>query len=203
MNYFGHAAVASWTSGEPGVLLGAMLPDFATMCRGRLAAQTDAVARGVDIHHATDSAFHVLPSVTGMMRELDERLAGVSRGARRAVAHIGVELLLDGVLLDHAAYRDAYLAGVDANDDVAWVDGGERFALLRERLRVYGLPEDLRGADGITARLARILAPRPLLAPTPEDLRAIHRALADFRPRVVVAADTVMRALRRLSSPSS
>ena len=92
-----------------------MLPDFATMVRARLAdAEDPEVAAGIAHHHATDAAFHGMPAVLGLMRELDERLAalGCARGPRRAVAHIGVELLLDGVLVEEAAYRAAYAGGL-------------------------------------------------------------------------------------------
>jgi hypothetical protein len=41
-----------------------------------------------------------------------------------------------------------------------------------------------------------MLAHRPLLAPSAEDLRVIERALVEHRPRVEVATDTVLRALR-------
>src|SRR4051794_21846302 len=92
VNFFGHAAVASWSSSSPGVGLGAMLPDFATMIRTRLAERGEAstsaeVAAGIALHHATDAAFHVLPAVTALMRELDDRLLhhGCARGPRRAV----------------------------------------------------------------------------------------------------------------------
>src|SRR5882762_4814840 len=73
VNYFGHAAVASWsTPAEPGVALGAMLPDFAVMCGGRIvSADEAAVADGIALHHDTDAAFHPLPAVTALMRELD------------------------------------------------------------------------------------------------------------------------------------
>src|SRR2546428_3982578 len=134
MDFFGHAAVASWRDGGPAVVLGAMLPDFATMCRARLDTPTDAeIAVGVELHHATDAAFHQLPVVTGLMRELDDRLArgGCARGPRRAVAHIGTELLLDGVLVDDAAYRASYEVGfVYDPSAVRWRDpeGDERFA---------------------------------------------------------------------------
>ena len=81
-----------------------MLPDFATMSGARLAeAHDDAgVTLGIALHHRTDGAFHHLPPVLALMRELDDRLerAGCARGPRRAVAHIGVELLLDGVLVE-------------------------------------------------------------------------------------------------------
>jgi hypothetical protein len=137
--------------------------------------------------------------VLGLMRELDARLdrLGCARGPRRAVAHVGIELLLDGVLLDDAAGRASYLAGVATDAEVAWQhDGAPRFAILRDRLRTYGVPEDLRDPGAITERLARVLGGRPLLAPSPADLRAIRTALGEQQPRVVVAADTVLRGVR-------
>jgi hypothetical protein len=59
-----------------------------------------------------------------------------------------------------------------------------------------GIPEDLRSPDAITTRLQHILGHRPLLAPSPEDLRTIRGALVAFQPRIEVATDTVIRAMR-------
>jgi hypothetical protein len=202
VNYFGHAAVASWSApAEPGVMLGAMLPDFCGMCRARIAtAEEAAVAGGIALHHATDAAFHGLPVVTGLMRELDEQLqrAGCARGPRRAVAHIGVELLLDGVLVDEPGYRAAYLAGLAHRPALRWrdPDGGARFTTLLDRLRDHGVPDDLRRPEAIAGRVHRVLAHRPLLAPSPGELGAIRDALAAFQPRIAVAAETIVRALR-------
>src|SRR5258708_1440822 len=106
VNFFGHAAVSSWLDDAgDGVALGSMLPDFAGMIRARLddpAPPATELARGVELHHATDAAFHRMPATLALMRELDDRLlgGGCARGPRRAVAHVGVELLLDGVLVD-------------------------------------------------------------------------------------------------------
>jgi acyl carrier protein phosphodiesterase len=207
VNFFGHAAVASWHDERAGVALGAMLPDFATMCHARLAPPDDAaLADGVSLHHRTDAAFHTLPAVLGLMRELDEILAhgGCARGPRRAVAHIGVELLLDGVLVDDTAYRDAYTAGLAADvTGVRWRDDDAppRFAILIARLRDRGVPDDLRDPEAIAMRLHRMLAHRPLLAPNGEDMRVVRSALGEYRHRVEVAADTVLRGVRtRLSA---
>jgi len=205
VNFFGHAAVATWsapiTGVEPGVVLGAMLPDFATMCGGRLEAADDPhVTDGIALHHATDAAFHTLPVVTALMRELDAELdrRGCARGPRRAVAHIGVELLLDGVMVGEPTYRAAYLSGLAHDAVLHWrgADDAPRFASLIERLRSYGIPGDLCSPDAITTRVARVLVRRPLLAPSPDDLRAIRAALFAFQPRVNVAAEAVVRALR-------
>jgi hypothetical protein len=201
VNFFGHAAVASWTAIAPGTILGAMLPDFQTMSGVRVARTADAdVAAGIELHHATDAKFHRLPVVTGLMRELDailERL-GCARGPRRAVAHIGVELLLDGVLVTVSAYREAYLAGLAHEAAIEWRDAGddERYAKLIARLRAYGVPDDLKRPTAIVQRLARVLGHRPLLAPSASDLRAIETALVDYQSRVAIASETVMRAMR-------
>jgi hypothetical protein len=181
-----------------------MLPDFATMSGARLAPDQPhdaAVAGGIDLHHATDAVFHRAPPVLALMRELDERLAagGCARGPRRAVAHIGVELLLDGVLVDEHAYRDAYTAGLaHSPDGIAWrePDDPPQFARLLTRLRSYGVPLDLQRPDAIAQRLHRMLSHRPLLAPSASDLAVIKTALVEYKPRVEVAADTVLRAVR-------
>jgi hypothetical protein len=74
-------------------------------------------------------------------------------------------------------------------------------AKLLERLRGYGAPEDLKQPESITFRLSRILAHRPLLAPSQDDLRAITAGLIELQPRVVVAAETVLRGLRAVLTP--
>lgn len=210
MNFFSHAAVASWTAPpagdrdggvEPGVVLGAMLPDFATMCDGRIEGAREAsVTRGIALHHATDAVFHQLPVVTGLMRELDGQLArgGCALGPRRAVAHVGVELLLDSVLVGEPAYRTAYLAGLAHDAELTWraADAAPRFASLIERLRAYGVPDDLQRPETIPARLHQILAHRPLLAPSPHDMDVIRGAVIGFAPRVAVAAETILRGTR-------
>ena len=178
-----------------------MLPDFATMCGGRIDRADEAdVTEGIALHHTTDAVFHQLPVVLGLMRELDGRLAELqcARGPRRAVAHVGVELLLDGVLVGEPSYRDAYLRGIAHDAALHWRDpeAAPQFALLIDRLRARGIPDDLGSPDAITTRVHRMLAHRPLLAPSSDDLRAIRTALVAFKPRIDVATDAIVRAMR-------
>lgn len=204
MNFFGHAVVASWASHDSpgGHALGAMLPDFQTMSGARVATVDDpAIAEGIALHHRTDAAFHRLAAFVGLTREVEQRLAraGVSRGPMRAVGHIGVELLLDGALLDDAGGRAAYLAALDHPiATIAWRDpgDGDRFAHLHERLRAHGLPDDLARPESAAARVLRMIAGRPLLRATATEADAIRRELAAVAPRVRVAAPTIMSALR-------
>lgn len=178
-----------------------MLPDFTTMCGARVTGTSDdEVAAGIDLHHATDKAFHQAPVVTALMRELDARLerGGCARGPRRAVAHIGTELLLDGVLVEHGDYRDAYVLGLEYEAPLLWRDTGDadRYDVFITRMRDYGVPDDLKRPEAIATRLARTLAKRPLLAPSQSDMTVIAGALCEHKPRVEVAADTVLRAVR-------
>ena len=206
VNFFGHAAVASWHAADAPWLLGAMLPDFATMIAARLGPQADPrLADGVAHHHATDAAFHHAPAVVGLFRDAEARLTarGVRRGPTRAVAHVGVELLLDGVLVQDADYRDAFAAGLAHDGPVAWVDadGDARFAQLVARLRAAPPPTDLDRGAGVARRLDRILGHRPLLAPTPAERPAIVGVLDELAARVAVAAATVLTQVRAAMAP--
>ena len=208
MNYFGHAAVASWREGKGGLPLGAMLPDFTTMCGARVTGTSDAeVAAGIELHHATDKVFHTAPVVTGLMRELDARLerGGCARGPRRAIAHIGTELLLDGVLVENEQYRDAYVLGLEYEAPLLWRDAGDadRYGAFIARMRDHGVPDDLKRPEAIATRLQRTLARRPLLAPSPSDMAGVAVALLEHKPRVEVAADTVLRVLKAALSVSA
>src|SRR6202040_922306 len=109
-------------------VLGAMLPDFCSMLGLREpCAQDRVLATGIHFHHITDRAFHDLAIFRRLCREATAVLGarGVARGTARAVAHVGVELLLDAVLAEAAAARSAYVAGLRA---------GQRPELLRSLL---------------------------------------------------------------------
>src|SRR6185369_9833050 len=125
MNFFGHAALAAshFGDGRPPpsanelamLCLGSMLPDFIGMLRlSRPDVRDDTLARGVAFHHQTDEAFHELPSFLRLSREAFGWLSEqqLPRGPARAVAHIGIEILLDEVFAEHEAARVAYLAAL-------------------------------------------------------------------------------------------
>lgn len=207
MNFFGHAVVAGWFESEPHYVLGSMLPDFATMSGTRLAGVADArVAAGVALHMRTDDAFHSAPAFLALcafaQQALDAREVGW--GTARAVAHVGTELLLDGVLLTrHAseAYVDALEAAhaLAANDPqaITFRDQGAGFSVLLSRLRDAGPPHAYQQPERVTDFLERALASRPRLCFQPGDRERVAEAMHLLAPEVERHATDLMNHLRQ------
>lgn len=125
MNFFGHVVVATWLPDADGrTALGAMLPDLLGIAGLRGVEPRDPeVARGLELHHRTDDVFHASDAFVTLQASLRAALeaGGLQGGPARAVAHVGVELLLDGALLD----------GID-------LDGGARVTPRLEGVAVDG-----------------------------------------------------------------
>jgi hypothetical protein len=210
VNFFGHALVASRQGSDPRWVLGAMMPDFASMCRARLEGSDDpVVSAGIAFHHRTDDAFHGAPTFLALYTEGIDALErrGVARGAARAVAHVGTELLLDGLLLDdapaQAAYLDAVALPAAASPGLRFRgDGGARFAKLYDRLRDHGLPEDYRSPERVAHQLERILAPRPRLALAAEDIPRIVPWLRETRGRLREGVEGLLEEVGRALGPA-
>jgi hypothetical protein len=175
VNYLGHAAVASWRSPDAAFVLGAMLPDFATMLGAH--PPTTAHARlqaGIRFHHRTDEVFHRSTAFGDLTRTAFAWLLvrGVERGRARAVAHVGVELLLDAALSRDEPVRRAYLAAVEGagprglGAHLRWACPADRlgFDALRARLLARGVTAEEADATIVARRLRRALEARPRLA---------------------------------------
>jgi hypothetical protein len=213
MNFFGHAALAASHFGSAAPLpsestlatlcAGAMLPDFVGMLRlGRPELNDSVLARGVLFHHKTDEAFHDLPTFVRLSRQafawLSER--GLPRGPARAIAHIGIEMLLDEVFAVDAAARDAYRAALrvplgrllsfPAPPDV------ERLAALQ--LALLQRAETALGAspEVVAERIRRTLAGRPRLATDDASQELLARWVGTTRPLVFAEGPEVFPALR-------
>jgi hypothetical protein len=174
MNFFGHASVAIWRTppsadAQAAWVLGAMLPDFASMSRARIEEAEDEVVRaGIAFHHRTDEAFHGAPTFVDLYENgaIELEALGLSRGQARAVAHVGTELVLDGLLLEEGSAASAYLEAVALapRTPLRFSQGADRFASLAARLASFGLPDDYRTAAGAALRLEQCLLRRPRLA---------------------------------------
>jgi hypothetical protein len=179
MNFFGHALVAQRHEATRGpvraeFVLGSMLPDFASMLRERPPQATrGALVAGLHFHHLTDDAFHGSQSFLEFSGHASSylRSRGLPRGSARAVAHVGVELLLDAALATNSA-NEAYLSALECAltervaDHIQWQssDGKARFRQLCRRLVGRGAVGTDAPPELVAQRLRNILADRPRLA---------------------------------------
>jgi hypothetical protein len=207
VNFFGHAVVATWRSRADGFVLGAMLPDFAGMIGTRPPSVThDDVDRGMAFHHETDRVFH--ESVTFRALQADARRdlrgLGLPRPSALAVAHIGVEILLDGSLADDTAAREAYGRALSSGrhdslgSHIEWSDAAtrERFQKLRGVLEARGIPSGAADASAVAWRVAKALESRPRFRLDPEGERIVYSWAARASGLVADAADSVVAELR-------
>jgi hypothetical protein len=213
MNFFGHAALAAshFTAQHPPldrqllptVCVGAMLPDFIGMLRlGRPTIHDATLATGVAFHHATDEVFHELASFHRLSRQafawLSER--DLPRGPARAVAHIGIEMLLDEVMAADEFARDAYraalrvpltpLMGFPSPADAERLAGLQEALLTRAANYLHPTPEL------VAERIRRTLAGRPRLATDDAGQALLGSWVTLTRPLVFVEAPEVLATLR-------
>ena len=216
MNFFSHAVLAARRSEDPSWVLGSMLPDFVGMAGLRLAEVVGAPAleRGVAFHHASDDAFHGAPLFIELMEDAREVLEreGLDSGPAMAIGHVGVELLLDGILVARQGVAPSFRAALEqapsASASLRFAgpapDLAEtRWRQLCERLAAAPLPERYTEPAFVADRLIFILARRPRLAVPPRDHWLVfdwaERALA----RVSASADALFEQVEvRLSASS-
>lgn len=175
MNLGSHIAIAERLSPQNERLwLGSALPDLAAIGRFRLLGSTadSNIRDGVALHHRTDDVFHRHPWFTERQKRLRTELteAGVGRGATRAIAHAGQELLLDGAMLQQTNLREqterALAEIVEAKTDLGTLvlDRVDEWPLHLDKILAWGTPHDYHEPKAVAARLHRILARRPRLS---------------------------------------
>lgn len=179
-----------------GFLIGSALPDIAAMGRFRLIGHTAdrSIAAGIDLHHRTDEAFHRHDWFRRNSRAVAQRLelVGLSRGAARACGHVGVELLLDGRLLDDQA--DLRGSVQFAMSQISQPTLKLTAAVQRDRqsdwdahldsVAGWPLPDDYRRPEAVASRLYRILSRRPRLRISDEQVGAVADTLAERQPLI-------------------
>ena len=213
MNFFGHAALAASHFANldppfdaallPTVCVGSMLPDFIGMLRlGRPTVHSAALTQGIAFHHSTDHVFHELTGFQRLSRQafawLSER--DLPRGPARAVAHIGIEILLDEVLAADPAARAAYRAalGVPLPALLEFTNprDGERLLALQHALLTRAATQLDPSPELVAERIARSLAGRPRLATDSAGQTLIGGWVTATRPLVLAEAPEVLATLR-------
>jgi hypothetical protein len=215
VNFFGHAVVAARSDPAPAFVLGAMLPDFSLMLRVRSPiTEHPQLLRGIAFHHRTDEVFHGLPTFAALTQDARIWLSehGLARGSARAIAHVGVEILLDITLrTDEAAvavYRAALLAGSNQGlgGQLAW--HGEldidRWEGLRQLLLERSSQPPFVGADQLAQRLERALHGRPRLELAATDRPIVATWVDSARAGIAAAVPELIGQLwRGLSEPTA
>jgi hypothetical protein len=204
LNFFSHAVLAFSARDEPEFWLGAMVPDFFSMAGIPCTAHAYGhLGAGMAFHHRSDDVFHRHATFTGWQRAAFEWLttAGVERGPARAVAHMGVELLLDAELCKIAAYRTNYLRALATSEIASKLHActtqhAHGFYCVRGRLIHFGAEFHVFSDTDIATRFARILARRPRLALAPSELPAVTEWVTAFRGPVRAEAEGLVDALR-------
>ena len=183
-----------------------MLPDFAAMAGLRVVRVAHTVADdGRRFHHATDALFHRAERFQSLCRAATRALsgAGVRRGPAHAVAHVGIELLLDDWLAAEqgvpACYGEALAVAPRLAPGIAFrlASDVERLLVLCERIAAAPVVPPAWGEpDRLGARLARILARRPRLTLLPSELPAVRAWAVSARGEVAHAAAELLAAPR-------
>jgi hypothetical protein len=198
MNVLGHASVAlAWGGDDPAFVLGAVLPDLASMVHVRIdrSLLEGPVGDGMRCHIDADAIFHDHPDFRAGSAALRRDLAsqGLDRGPVRAIGHAGWELLLDGTLVGspaEAAYRRALDVGELALHAIAEPDRGRWLGFLGYRRRRPRLRYD--DPTWVAERLHDLLARRPRLRFSREELPAVANVLGAHAGEVAAVGPEVL-----------
>ncbi|MFI5047525.1 MAG: hypothetical protein ACHQIG_10725 [Acidimicrobiia bacterium] len=214
MNLVGHVAVATRQHGHPSpeLLVGAMLPDLGSIARVRLLPAAELargepardLAVGLALHHASDAAFHGSRWFHDHNRALRDSLldAGVDRGAARACAHAGLEMLLDGDLVTdptvadatgtalealtvHGPTREAVAVLVAPAHRASWIERLDRIARSLD-------PRAYTSASNVAVRLHRMTSGRARIELRAEHVPGVAGVLEAYRPVVVLEGARVV-----------
>jgi hypothetical protein len=213
VNFFGHACVASWFDAGPGFVLGAMVPDFFSMIGLKpVRARDPSLAAGIELHHLTDAAFHSAEPFISLTHAARVALseAGLARGPARAVAHIGVEILLDEVLAREMRGLNAYLAALAIGESARELlefqstEHADRCLSLLGVLATRGAPDASVPAAQVADRIQRALRGRPRLCLDERGHARVSDWVVAARPDVVGSSSALLAVLRtRLNPPGS
>jgi hypothetical protein len=206
VNFFGHAWVAGCFSASDAFILGSMLPDLANMLRTSAPeARHHEISAGIRHHHETDRVFHdteVFRSLEADAR-LDLSNAGVPKGARRALAHVGVEFLIDAELAARTPTWTGYGLALEfgssdgCGERLDWQtpETRPRFAALCDRLASVA---SVRAENArIAQRLVAALAGRPRLELAAEHATCLEPWLRACRPQVAARLPELLSELSR------
>lgn len=202
MNFLGHTHVALASGDDPVYVLGAVLPDLASMAGVRIdrARSGGPLHEGIRCHIDTDAAFHAHPRFRQGSAAIRADLVpfDLPMGASRAIGHIGWELLLDGTLVGsrtESAFHyalvdgDRALTAIVAGDQARWRGFLDRWKGLTDPRLRYDEPV------WVAERLHLMLRSRPRLAFPEAAVPAVATVLERHAAAVAGVAAEVLDAM--------
>jgi hypothetical protein len=193
VNFVAHAVIAEALGCSPLEAFGSMVPDLANMVgimSGKRSAPdlpVSALQYGSSVHVATDEAFHHHPTFVVLTR----RAAGSMDGRRHvntAAAHVGIELMLDGLLLKESSSKPYSVAL-----EVASPFCSGSWSELIEYLVDDNPTRHYRTIEGCAERTWRILGGRRVLAQGRPTIEALAEGLREVAADVRCALDDLVR----------
>ena len=189
-------------SRDPDFVFGSMLPDLISMLRVRMPQLSlGMLQRGVEFHRETDRVFHASRWFGELQRESFQTLLerGLRRGGARAAAHVGIELLIDGVLAESLAgsapaaplgraASESYLAALErgaaalTSATFQQDQDAHRLRALCQRLHGAGVQHLGAGPDLAMQQLERALRGRPRLQLAPDEALELGRWARQLAP---------------------
>ena len=198
MNYVGHAFVATKTF--PGandfLIYGSMLPDFIGMARTKLnpLIEDSDILAGVNFHYNTDSTFNRNLYFNQIKKEFFARHSEfLPRGAAKACADPGSEILLDGYVVKLEGVAEMYERVMrTVNRSSFWVSqlaiNSTSLFELNSKMNEYGAPFIYSDPEFAAASIYRRLIDRRRL-----------RFEENFIPRVAEVFEDQQRAIFELA----
>jgi hypothetical protein len=202
VNFLGHTHVALASGDDPVYVLGAVLPDLASMAGVRIdrARSGGALHEGIRCHIETDAAFHAHPVFRQGSAAIRADLVPLDlpTGASRAIGHIGWELLLDGTLVrsrTESAFQYALIEGkralpaIVSDDQPQWQAFLDRWKSFTDPRLRYDEP------TWVAERLYLMLRSRPRLAFAEDAVPAVSAVLERHAGAVAGVAAEMLAAM--------
>jgi hypothetical protein len=192
VNFVAHAVIAEALGCSPLEAFGSMVPDLANMVSGMtgLRSAPDLPASelqfGSSVHVATDEAFHHHPTFVTLTRVAASAMDG-RRHVNTAAAHVGIELMIDGMLLSQSR-AEPYAVALSAASPFCLGPWAELTGYLVDDnpTRHY------RSVQGCAERTWRILGGRRILAQGRPTIESLNAGLSEVASEVGLAVNALL-----------
>jgi hypothetical protein len=193
VNFVAHAVVAEALGCSPLEAFGSMVPDLANMVGAMTGVRSApnlpvaSLQHGSSVHVATDEAFHHHQTFVGLTRMAAATMDG-RRHVNTAAAHVGIELMIDGWLLQDSS-SEPYPVALATASPFCHGPWAELIGYLVDDnpTRHY------RTVKGCAERTWRILGGRRVLAQGRPSVEALTAGLREVEAEVAAAFGDLVR----------